>query len=75
MHDFKHDSPHPLDGVELVIAASAGEGFNMAKRGAEVILTGEKDALRALAAVLAGEVLPFDPTNLLCKLRDLFSRH
>jgi predicted Fe-Mo cluster-binding NifX family protein len=80
MHDFKDDSPHPLDGVEMVIAASAGEGFirHMAKRGAEVILTGEKDALRALAAVLAGEVLPemrFDPTTLLCKVRDLFSQH
>lgn len=80
IHYFKDDGPHPLDGVELVIAASAGDGFirHMAKRGAEVVLTGEKDAGRALAAVLAGEVLPdqrFDPTRVLCKVRDLFSRH
>jgi hypothetical protein len=43
-----------------------------------VVLTGEKNAERALAAVLAGQVLPdvrFDPTTVLCKLRDLFSRH
>lgn len=80
IHHFKDDGPHPLDGVELVIAASAGDGFirHMAKRGAEVVLTGEKGAARALAAVLAGEVLPdvrFDPTRILCKVRDLFSRH
>jgi predicted Fe-Mo cluster-binding NifX family protein len=80
IHYFKDDGPHPLDGVELVIAASAGDGFirHMAKRGAEVVLTGEKDAKRALSAVLVGEVLPdvrFDPTTVLCKVRDLFSRH
>ena len=79
-HHFKDDGPHPLDGVELIIAASAGDGFirHMAKRGAEVLLTGETDAAKALAAVLAGEVLPdqrFDPTRVLCKVRDLFSRH
>ena len=80
IHHFKDDGPHPLDGVELVIAASAGDGFirHMAKRGAAVVLTGEQAAERALAAVLAGAVLPdvrFDPTRVLCKLRDLFSRH
>ena len=80
IHYFKDDGPHPLDGVEVVIAASAGDGFirHMAKRGAEVLLTGESDAAKALAAVLAGEVLPdqrFDPTRVLCKVRDLFSRH
>jgi hypothetical protein len=34
--------------------------------------------MRALSAVLAGEVLPdprFNPTLLVCKLRDLFSKH
>lgn len=79
-HHFQDDGPHPLDGVEVIIAGSAGDGFirHMAKRGAEVLLTGEKDAARALAAVLEGQVLPdprFDPTRVVCKLRDLFSRH
>lgn len=79
-HTFADDGPHPLDGVELVIAASAGDGFirHMAKRGAEVALTGERDAEAAFKAVLAGIVLPdarFDPTRVLCRVRDLFSRY
>lgn len=73
-------APHPLDGIEVIIAGSAGDGFlrRMRQRGIEVLLTGEKDAEKALAAVLAGEVLAepgFHPTQLLCKLRDLFSKH
>lgn len=81
IHHFDDNGPHPLDGVEVVIAASAGDGFirHMAKRGAQVLLTGETDPAAALARVLAGEVLPdtrFDPTLILCKLKDLLtSRH
>jgi predicted Fe-Mo cluster-binding NifX family protein len=72
--------PHPLDGIEAIIAGSAGDGFlrRMQARGIEVLLTGETDAAKALAAVLAGEVLPdprFNPSLLLCKLRDIFSKH
>jgi len=40
--------------------------------------TGEPDAARAPTALLAGEVLPepgCDPSLLLCRLRDLFSKH
>lgn len=80
LHHFDDRAPHPLDGVEVVIAASAGDGFirHMAKRGAEVLLTGESDPAIALARVTQGQVLPdtrFDPTLILCKLKDLFSRH
>lgn len=80
MHHFKHDAPHPLDGVDLVVAGSAGEGFirHMRERGADVLLTGEDDPATALTQILAGEALPdprFDVTTTLCKLRDLFSRH
>lgn len=81
LHHFDDRRPHPLDGVDVVIAASAGDGFirHMAKRGAQVLLTGETDPAAALARVLAGEVLPdtrFDPTLILCKLKDLLtSRH
>ena len=79
-HHFQDDGPHPLDGVELVIAGSAGDGFvrHMKTRGAEVVLTGEADPATALAKIIAGETLPdprFDITTSLCKLRDLFSRH
>ena len=79
-HHFKDDAPHPLDGVDVVVAGSAGDGFvrHLHKRGAEVLLTGETDPSVALERVLAGEALPetrFDVTTTLCKLRDLFSRH
>ena len=72
--------PHPLDDIEVIVAGSAGDGFvrRMMERDIEVLLTGERDAMRALSAVLAGEVLPdprFNPTLLICKLRDLFSKH
>jgi predicted Fe-Mo cluster-binding NifX family protein len=79
-HYFQDDGPHPLDGVELILAGSAGDGFvrHMKKRGADVLLTGETDPERAIALVIAGEDLPdqrFDITTSLCRLRDLFSRH
>ena len=79
-HHFKDDGPHPLHGVDLLIAGSAGDGFlrHMAGWGAQVLLTGETDPRAALQKVLAGEALPdtrFDVTTTLCKVRDLFSRH
>ena len=79
-HYFHDDGPHPLDGVEIVVSASAGDGFihRMKKRGAAVLLTGETDPCIALQKVLAGEALAdtrFDITTVLCKLRDVFSRH
>ena len=80
LHHFADDHPHPLDGVDLIVAGSAGDGFirHMKKRGAEVLLTGESDPAVAITRILAGEALPdprFDITTTLCKLRDLFSRH
>ncbi len=80
LHVFADDRPHPLDGVDIVVAGSAGDGFirHMKKRGAEVLLTGEADPAVAITRILAGEALPdprFDITTTLCKLRDLFSRH
>lgn len=79
-HHFQDDGPHPLRGVEVMIAASAGDGFirHMEKWGAHVLLTGETDPLTALNKILAAEALAdtrFDVTTTLCKLRDLFSRH
>jgi predicted Fe-Mo cluster-binding NifX family protein len=79
-HHFQDDGPHPLHGVDIVVAGSAGDGYirHMAEWGAQVLLTGESEPRTALEKILGGEVLPdtrFDPTTLLCKLRDLFSRH
>jgi len=80
LHVFADNAPHPLDGVDIVVAASAGDGFirHMKKRGAEVLLTGESDPAVAITRILAGEALPdprFDITMALCTLRDLFSKH
>jgi predicted Fe-Mo cluster-binding NifX family protein len=79
-HHFQDDGPHPLHGVEIIVAASAGDGYlrHMAKWGAQVLLTGETDPIAALRKILGGEALPetrFDITATLCKLRDLFSQH
>ena len=79
-HFCKDDGPRPLHGVDIMVAASAGDGYlrHMAKWGAQVLLTGETDPRLALTKILAGECLPetrFDITTTLCKLRDLFSRH
>lgn len=80
IHHFRDQSPHPLDGVDIVVAGSAGDGFirRMNNRGAEVLLTGERDPLRVLHCILTGEPLPekrFDITTSFCKLHDLFSSH
>jgi predicted Fe-Mo cluster-binding NifX family protein len=80
LHVFEDNEPHPLDGIDLIVCASAGDGFirHMKKRGAEVLLTGESDPAIAITRILAGEALPdprFDITLALCKVRDLFSRH
>lgn len=79
-HHAEDGVSHPLDGVEVIVAGSAGDGFlrRMAKRGVTVLLTGERSVRGALEKVLAGEALAdprFDATMLLCKLRDLFSKH
>lgn len=79
-HYFQDDGPHPLHGVEIMVAGSAGDGYvrHMQRWGATVLLTGETDPYRALEKILAGEALAdtrFDITTTLCKLRDLFSRH
>jgi len=78
-HHFKDDEPHPLHGVEIFVAASAGDGYvrHMQKWGAQVLLTGEEDPIQALKKILNGEALPdtrFDITTTLCKIRDLFSK-
>lgn len=79
-HHFQDQGPHPLHGVKIMVAASAGDGYlrHMHKWGATVLLTGETDPSVALVKILAGEALAdtrFDITTTLCKLRDLFSRH
>jgi len=80
IHHFKEEGPHPLDGVDLILTFSAGDGFfrRMAKRGTQVEITGEPNPAAALLNHLRGRAQPkppFDITTKFCKLHDLFSSH
>lgn len=79
-HHWDADEPHPLDAAEVIVARSAGDGFlrRMRTRGVSILLTSETDAAPALQKILAGEALAdprWDVSQLLCRLRDLFSKH
>lgn len=79
-HHFEGDAPHPLDGIEAMIAISAGDGFlkHMGKRGVEVALTAETLPAKAVADYLADRLSAPRPRPigaLLCKTLDLFSKH
>ncbi|MDO6386742.1 MULTISPECIES: NifB/NifX family molybdenum-iron cluster-binding protein [Uliginosibacterium] len=80
IHHFNDQGPHPLDGVDLILSFSAGDGFfrRMEQRGTRVLLTGEPDPVIAIRNFLAGDAQPkppFDITAKFCKIHDLFSRH
>ncbi|MGE4281035.1 MAG: NifB/NifX family molybdenum-iron cluster-binding protein [Magnetospirillum sp.] len=72
--------PHPLDGIDVVITLSAGDGFvkHMEKRGAQVAMTAEKDAAKAVHDFLTQTLSDPKPRpigSLICKTIDLFSKH
>ena len=76
----ENGAPHPLDGIDAVITLSAGEGFvkHMEKRGAQVAMTAEKDAAKAVHDFLAETLSDPKPRpigSLICKTIDLFSKH
>ncbi len=57
-HHLRDDAPHPLDGVEIVVAGGDGDGLvrPVRGRGAEAPLTGDSDPGTALARIVAGEL-------------------
>jgi predicted Fe-Mo cluster-binding NifX family protein len=59
MHEFRGDR-HPLDGLDVLITGSCGQGFarRMAAKGVLVIATAETDPLKAVTGVVAGDDLP-----------------
>ncbi|NYZ10982.1 nitrogenase accessory factor [Azospirillum sp. RWY-5-1] len=65
LHHFGDGGPHPIDGADLVIAGSSGEGFvkHMVRRGIECVLTAETDPLQAVLDRLAGSVKPAAPMH------------
>ena len=79
-HHLKEGAAHPLDGIEVIIAISAGEGFlkHMEKRGIHVALTAETDPAKAVGDYLAQSLSAPKPRPigaLICKTLDLFSKH
>ncbi len=60
LHEHPGGVAHPIDEIDILITASAGEGFirKAAERGVKVILTSETDPLAAVSAVLSGARLP-----------------
>jgi predicted Fe-Mo cluster-binding NifX family protein len=59
-HELHGDAPHPIDGVDVLITASCGEGFvgRMARRGIQVVATSETDPATAARLVSGGRPLP-----------------
>jgi len=59
MHSFS-GGLHPLDGVDVLIAGSAGAGLiaKLHERGIVAVVTAESDPARAVAHYLAGKLEP-----------------
>jgi len=62
IHEFSGGA-HPLDDVDVILTASAGQGFvaKLAKRGVQVITCGESDPRDAVRDFLKGAVKPANP--------------
>lgn len=79
-HYFEGEEAHPLDGVGVIIAQSAGEGFlgKMTRKGIDAVTTGETNPARAVADYLGHRLAAPHPRPigaLVCKAIDMFSRH
>lgn len=62
-HDATPQAPHPLDGVDVLIAGGMGDGLKarLARRGIEALVTTETQPERAVQAWLAGRLPPGEP--------------
>jgi predicted Fe-Mo cluster-binding NifX family protein len=60
MHEFDDEGAHPLDGVDVLLAGSAGEGVvrKAARRGIRLVCTAETDPTRAIDDFLGGHLAP-----------------
>lgn len=58
LHHLAGDAPHALDGVDLLISASMGDGLRhkLARRGIRTLLTSERNPLRAVQRLLEGQL-------------------
>jgi predicted Fe-Mo cluster-binding NifX family protein len=55
MHEFHGSGAHPLDGVDVILSESFGEGFaqRLAKRGILAVRTPETNPIDAVTAFLS----------------------
>ena len=62
LHNWSGDGPHPLDGIDALIAATVGTGVavKLSKRGLRVLATPERDLQRVVERLLDNS-LPIDP--------------
>lgn len=66
LHNLAPGAPHALDGVDLLISASMGDGLRhkLAQRGVRTLLTTERNPLQAVQRWMAGalpdEAVPHD---------------
>ena len=60
MHDHPSNAAHPIDGVDVLITGSCGQGLarKLAARGIKVIVTSETDPTTAVTALVSGAPLP-----------------
>ena len=61
-HEFSGGA-HPLDDMDVILTASAGQGFiaKLAQRGVQVITCGESDPRKAVRDFLTGAVKAANP--------------
>jgi predicted Fe-Mo cluster-binding NifX family protein len=63
MHGFDDAMPHPLDGVDVLITGSAGDGLTrrLARRHIRVVCTAEIDPKEAVEHFIEGRLAPGAP--------------
>jgi predicted Fe-Mo cluster-binding NifX family protein len=61
-HEFSGGT-HPLDDMDVILTASAGQGFvaKLAQRGVRVVTCGESDPRQAVRDYLSGSVKAANP--------------
>jgi predicted Fe-Mo cluster-binding NifX family protein len=62
-HESARGAPHPLDGVQVLIAGGMGAGMRgrLEEKGILAVATAETDLERAVAAWLAGSLVELPP--------------
>jgi predicted Fe-Mo cluster-binding NifX family protein len=59
IHEHPRDAAHPIDGLDILITGSCGDGFmrKLADRSIKAVVTGETDPAAAITALVSGRAL------------------